>query len=130
MNPSKNVLPTSRSLPHVMFVQPAIMHYRLPVFDGLAARCHGEYEFSVYGPMDGDQAFGGGQRDYLHHSRNDSQKWFGVSVERLPGIPELVREQRAKCTRYLIVPTLPRVLHVAENLPANRDEVDRLVQVA
>ena len=107
MNPSKNVLPTRSSLPHVIFVQPAIMHYRLPVFDGLAARCQGTYEFSVHGPMDGDQAFGGGRRDYLHHSRNDSQKWLGVSVERLPGIPELVREQRPSALVISLSPRCP-----------------------
>ena len=115
MKPSPHIERTNGQLPHVLFAQPAITHYRLPIFDGLAQRCQGRYTFSVYGPMDGDQAFGGGQRDYLHNSRNVTGKWLGFSVDRLPEIHDLVSEQRPDALVISLSPrcrecyTLPKI---------------------
>jgi len=50
----------------LVIVQPAIQHYRIPVFDRLRELASGDFSLEVWGAMCEGEALGGGSRDYFH----------------------------------------------------------------
>ena len=49
---SRDIPPTDTDLPQVWIFQPAVKHYRLPVWDLLVEQARGRYEITVFGPLD------------------------------------------------------------------------------
>ncbi len=65
-------------LPLVVFAQPEVQHYRIPVFDLLAERARDRYRFAVWGQLENGKAHKGEARDYLHHTPYARRKTLGV----------------------------------------------------
>lgn len=82
------------SLPRVVIIMRYIVHYRAPVFDMLIERACDRYEVAVYGKLDGDEAFGGGKRDYYKHIPWEQSKVAGVTMERWPTLIPTVKDEK------------------------------------
>ena len=54
-----------------------IMHYRIPVWDGLVELGKGRYELTIHGQTEGGAAIGGGERDYFRHTNLTERRLIG-----------------------------------------------------
>lgn len=84
----------SGALPEVWILQPRIEHYRLPVFDRLAAAGADRFRLKVLGPMRNGEAAGGGRRDYFIEFPYRQQRWVGTLFHKWPSINQYIREKR------------------------------------
>jgi glycosyltransferase involved in cell wall biosynthesis len=86
----------------VWIVQPRIEHYRLPVFDRLAALGEGRYTLEVLGPTVDGEARGGGHRPYFRETPYHPRFILGA---RFHVWPEIRREIRRDTPDVVVVNT-------------------------
>lgn len=94
-------------LPKVMLVQPAVQHYRLPVFDIVRELGKETYSLTVFGPTDGGMAFGGGERNYVVDRPLCKYRRFGINYE---SFPWLASEIKSSNPSVVIMTLNPRCL--------------------
>lgn len=85
---------TSHELSDVWIFQPRVEHYRLPVFDAVAKRGAAAYRLKVFGPTNGGEAFGGGERGYIHEFPYRRRKIAGLRIGQWPGMHAAIRSRQ------------------------------------
>lgn len=78
----------------VYALQPALQHYRLPVWDLLTEAGRHRYDFHAFGEMTGGQAVGGGSRPYLHPMAERNVPLPLLSLLRWPEAVPLIKRDR------------------------------------
>lgn len=91
----------------VYIFQPAIQHYRIPVWDAIIERAAGRYELTAIGPLDHGEAFGGGLRPYLRDMPEVELRVPGCSLLKWPYAVRAVLRERPE---VVILPGNPRNL--------------------
>jgi glycosyltransferase involved in cell wall biosynthesis len=78
----------------IVVLQPAIQHYRIPVFDHLKQVLEPSYDLHIYGSLDQGEAFGGGKREYFHPLHLSQRTVLGARFESWSGVPQLLMSLR------------------------------------
>lgn len=89
-----DLLPGRENTPLVVFAQPEVQHYRIPVFDLLRERAGDRYRFEVWGQLENGKSHKGESRDYLHHTPYVRRKRFGVLTMAWPELPAVIERLR------------------------------------
>lgn len=89
----------------VYIFQPAIQHYRIPVWDAIIQRAAGRYALTAIGPLDHGEAFGGGSRPYFRDMREVELRAPGMSLLRWPHAMQMISREKPD---VVIVPGNPR----------------------
>jgi glycosyltransferase involved in cell wall biosynthesis len=101
-------------LPQVWVFQPAVKHYRLPVWDLIAEQAARRYQLTVFGPLEIDHA-DIEQRHYLQAMPLHKRLFMGREVTHWRGAAKMVRQSRpdvvvvTASVAFLGSWTLPRV---------------------
>lgn len=83
---------TQDQLPQVWIFQPAVKHYRLPIWDLLCERARGRYQLTVYGPLEIEQAEIE-RRCYLRAMPLHRRLLLGREFTYWPGAAGLIRRE-------------------------------------